>query len=113
MPRSEVKLTSRFPQISRELRPRVAAATKLGAEAIAQEAKNRVPVRNGTLRDAIHVEFKGDADWAVVAGNSKAFYGHMVEHGTTRAPAHPFLIPAFEARRVAVQAAIRTALQRL
>lgn len=113
MPSSTVTLHSRIPRIAAELRPRVAAATKIGAELIEKEAKSRAPVSTGRLRDAIHTEFKGDADWNVVAGNSQVFYGHMVEHGTTRAPAHPFLIPAFEARRNEVLRAIRLALRRL
>lgn len=113
MPRTDVTLRSRLPQISRELRPRVATATRRGAEEIAKDAKNRVPVRSGKLRDAIHVEFKGDADWDVVAGDRDAFYGHMVEHGTTRAAPRPFLIPALMARRAEVELLIKKALQQL
>lgn len=98
----------------------------MGAEAIAEEARNRVPVNTGRLRDAIHVEKRASgvevggqhvggvySDWFVVAGDTKAFYGHMVEFGTTHSPAHPFLIPAFESRRPVLEGLVREALQRL
>lgn len=108
-----VKYESRFPQITRELRPKVSRGTRAGAELIVQAAKSRVPVRSGALRDAIHIDFRGDADYAVVAGDHNAFYGHMVEFGTTHSPAHPFLVPAVEERKAAVEAAIVVALRSL
>ena len=108
-----VKLTSHIPRISTEIHVRVAAATEAGAKLIEEAAKERVPVKTGALRDAIHTEFKGDADWAVVAGNRDAFYGHMVEFGTTHSPAHPFLVPAAEARRMEVQKIVAAALRHL
>lgn len=108
-----VTLKSRLPQISRELAVRVSAGTKAGAEIIEAKAKDRVPVRSGRLREAIHTEFKGDGDWSVVAGNRDVFYGNMVEHGTTHSPPHPFLVPALEASRAEVQKAVTLALRTL
>lgn len=91
-------LQSRIPQIIGELDDRLLeAVTELG-ERIADGAKDRVPVETGALRDAIHVRVKGQ-DVAVVAGDSTAYYGHMVENGTVKVPPHPFLIPAYEAER--------------
>ena len=107
------RVKSRLPVIAAEITPRVTVAIKDVADAIADDAKQRVPVETGDLRDAIHVEFKGAADWAVVAGNSKAFYGHMVEHGTTRAAPRPFLIPAAEAKKEMIDEVVGAALRRL
>lgn len=108
-----VRYSSRFPQISREIRPHVATGTRRGAELVMEAAKGRVPVRTGALKNAIHIDFRGDADYAVVAGDRDVFYGHMVEHGTTRAPAHPFLVPALEERKAAITALVKAELGRL
>lgn len=87
-------LRSRLPQVAAELRPRVSAAIKEGAEEIAEEARERVPVRTGALRDAIHVRRSGPAQYDVVAGDGDSFYGHFLEFGTERLEERPFLEPA-------------------
>ena len=109
---NRVTLRSRLPEIEAEIHPKVLAAAAVGAEAIAEAAKERVPTRTGRLKESIHVDKRGD-QIAVVAGGTDAFYGHMIEFGTTHSPAHPFLIPATEERREAVIAAVRTALRTL
>ncbi len=88
-------------------------ACKETADAIAEDAKGRVPVATGKLRDAIHVERKGLAEYVVIAGDDEAFYGHMVEFGTRRQPPHPFLTPAAEAHRVTLAAAGEAVLKHL
>lgn len=92
-------LESRFPQIIAELRPKVSAAVKTSAESIAENAKTKVadpaPVGEG-LRAAIHVEREDVAEYSVVAGDEKVFYGSMVEFGTSHSAPHPFLVPAAE-----------------
>lgn len=108
-----MSLHSRLPEIAAELKPRVNEAVKHGAELIEQGAKARVPVETGKLRDAIHTKRVGLAEYAVIAGDSKAFYGHMVEHGTTRTPPRPFLLPAAEESRSAVEGLVVAALRRL
>lgn len=89
-------LQSRIPQIIGELDDKLLEGVTALAEQIAEGARERVPVETGALRDAIHVRVEDD-QVAVVAGDNMAFYGHMVENGTVKAPAHPFLVPAFEA----------------
>lgn len=84
---------NRFPQIIAELEPKVEAAVEVGRHMVADEARARVHVDSGSLRDAIHVD-----DKLVVAGDNDAFHGHFEEFGTTRNPAHPFLVPALEAK---------------
>lgn len=108
-----VKLKNRLPIIAAELRPHVEAAVALGAERISQSAKDRVPVHTGRLRNAIHVDRRGHGEYRVVAGDHEAFYGHLVEFGTNRAPAQPFLVPAAEENRRSVEALVTTALRRL
>jgi len=106
-------LRSRIPSIAAQLQARVDGALRAGAEAIEQQAKQRVPVASGDLRDAIHVEREAMGEYAVVAGDDNVFYGHMVEFGTARVPARPFLVPAAEASRDTIVTAVTTVLRGL
>ena len=99
---------SRLPKVAAELALRADLSAKASAELVAAKAKDRVPVETGRLRDAIHVA-EGDTpgEQYVVAGDSTAFYGHIVEHGSVNAPPHPFLIPAAEESRTEIQGIVR------
>lgn len=103
---------SRIPQITAKLVAEMKTAENAGADLIAQRAKGRVPVDTGKLRDAIHVEHD-DNGAAVIAGDTDVFYGHIVEHGGARTPAHPFLIPALEESRTEVEALAAAILRTL
>lgn len=103
---------SRIPKITAEMLPALEAATGAAAELVAARAKERVPVDTGRLRDAIHVE-RDSGGFAVVAGDTEAFYGHIVEHGGVRTPAHPFLVPAVEESRDEAIELVALALRRL
>jgi HK97 gp10 family phage protein len=65
-----------------------------------EEAKQRAPVDSGALRDSI----KGDVEMGpqgyeakVSAGDRKAFYWGMVEFGTSKKGARPYLRPGVQA----------------
>jgi HK97 gp10 family phage protein len=88
-------LVSRIPEIVASLPDEVKGALGQGAEAIAEGARERVPVESGDLRDAIHTE-EVENGWSVVAGDEQVYYGHLVEHGTAHTAARPFLTPAAE-----------------
>jgi HK97 gp10 family phage protein len=107
-----VTLVNRFPRIMAELGPKVNLALLAGAEQIAQDARGRVPVESGSLRDAIHVDSDHDGH-LVVAGDNDVFYGHFVEFGTSNNAAHPFLIPATESNRDNVIELVAGALRSL
>lgn len=101
---------SRIPTITAAMIPRVDKSLRAGAEVVQSAAQERVPVDSGTLRAAIHVERDEELSWGVVAGDEKVFYGHIVEHGGTRTPAQPFLVPALQERAPEVVAAVRQAI---
>jgi HK97 gp10 family phage protein len=103
---------SRIPKIAATLDARVTAAVRTSVEAVEQDAKSRVAVASGDLRDAIHTEMDGDSV-SVIAGDDKVFYGHLVEHGTSRVPARPFLVPALEANRDHILASVNATLRSL
>lgn len=66
---------------------------------VAEEAKSRVPVDTGRLRDSIHVEQKG-ADKVRIVADAKSedgyHYGRLVEYGPH---GKPFMRPALAAKR--------------
>lgn len=97
------KWKSDLPKITVEMVARAEAAAKAVAERIEQDAKNRVPVNTGRLRNAIHTE-NVEGGYEVIGGNTEAFYGHIVEHGGVHTPARPFMVPASEAARAQAQA---------
>lgn len=93
-----MKLQSRLPQIATELGPAARQAARAGARIVEDAAKARVPIHTGRLRAAIHTEDQPEGV-AVIAGDRRAWYGHIVEHGGRYTPAQPFLVPAFEENR--------------
>jgi HK97 gp10 family phage protein len=70
------------------------------ATVIYDEAKINAPVKSGTLRDAIYRVYSPEKSsdtlklYRISWNKKKAPHGHLVEFGTSRAPAHPFLRPA-------------------
>lgn len=64
--------------------------------------------RPGQLRDTIRRTNKpGSGNVRVYAGSGKAYYAHMVERGTSKTAAQPFLRPAFEEKKNSVLAKIK------
>lgn len=110
---ARVTLASRFPEIAAEMRPRISAALRMGAEEIASGARLRVPVNTGNLRDSIEVKRGGAGQWKVAAGDQRTFYAAMVEFGTAHAPAHPYMIPAAEAGKDHVEELVSVVLRQL
>ena len=106
-------LKSRFPEIEVRLAKGVSNAVKDGAEDIAESARQKVHVRSGELQNRIHVERQGAAEYAVVAGDSEAFYGHMLENGTDIAPPYPFLMPAAEENKHEIAVQVQLVLKSL
>lgn len=100
-------------------------AAQAGAQVLYDEVLLRVPVSTttrknkrgktiapGALRNSIYQVFSQDnstdgrATYHVSWNYRRAPHGHLVEFGTSRAPARPFLRPSFDAQsRNALQAA--------
>jgi HK97 gp10 family phage protein len=110
-------LKTRLDGIALELQPRVAAAAKAGAEIIAEQAQQNLVtgghIREDKLGPAVHVEREGAGEYSVVAGDDDVFYGHMLEHGTTRAQPYPFLVPALMEHEDTVVYLVQGALEGL
>jgi len=77
-------------------------AIRAGASSISKEAKLLVTKDSGTLKKSIGVvkrksKNKNIVYFSVAPLKKKGgWYGHFLEFGTVKAPAHPFMRPAFE-----------------
>lgn len=97
----------------------VRPAAQASAEVFYREVLARVPVKTGKLQRAIYQAFSaknsgpGEATYHVSWNKRKAPHGHLVEFGTVRAPAHPFIRPAFDAAQTrALEAAKQVFIER-
>jgi HK97 gp10 family phage protein len=72
------------------------------AKVMYDEAKNNVPVKTGTLKEAIYRVYSPEKStdtrktYRISWNRKKAPHGHLIEFGTSRAPAYPFIRPAFD-----------------
>lgn len=53
-----------------------------------------------------------ESEAVITAGNSEVRYPHLVEHGTTKAPAQPFFWPGFRLGRKRAAARIKRAMSK-
>ncbi|MDS1371032.1 HK97-gp10 family putative phage morphogenesis protein [Aliarcobacter butzleri] len=81
-------------------------AVRAGAKPLVNAAKANVPVDTANLKRSIGINRKKTKDksqvWFTVSprkgGKNDGFYGHMVEFGTSKMAAQPFMRPAFESQ---------------
>jgi HK97 gp10 family phage protein len=84
----------------------ITGAVRAGAKPILTAAKANVPVDTGNLKKSLGTTKRKTEDKNIVrfsisprrGGNSDGFYGHMIEFGTSKMVAQPFLRPAFESQ---------------
>ena len=86
MKKFALKLNRWAAELERAAAEAVFASAGRGADA----AKKLAPVKSGELRQSIGVRREGDLQAAVIAA---APHSAMVEYGTSRAPAQPFMLP--------------------
>lgn len=133
------ELGQQMDKLDKKVRNRIArAATAAGARHIRDTAKAMVPVDTGQLKQNIVVKkFRdrqpdktlygigliskestyGDTKTNRRKGRAgksywtdKAYYGHMVEFGTRKMPAQPFLRPALETQKEQTVAVVKKRL---
>ena len=111
------RVYSRLGEIAAELPSRVDAAIKHGAELVAADAETRLGPHkvSGELEQQVAVDDREREGIYVLAGDpsdpSFAFYGHMLEHGTSHSAPHPFLVPALEASQSEIENLVMVALR--
>lgn len=87
-------------------------ALRNGADAVVADAKSRVPVRTGNLKNSIKAEPNRDGSAYKISANAQkngVAYGQFVEFN----PAYkkPFLYPALDAHRQQIRENIKDAAQ--
>jgi len=126
------KILLKLDKITNAAESAVRPAAQAGAQVFYEEARVRCPVSDeahffygknskksgvryffqpGNLRDSIYQFYNKrdssnnrNAVYSISWNHQKAPYGYMVEYGTSRAPANPFLRPAYDAAKgLAVQ----------
>lgn len=112
-------LKSRLPQIAATLPGLVDRAIVQGAHLVAEDAQQRLgPHRvSGELEQQLHVDEGQREGVYVMAGDPKdpsfAFWGHMLEHGTSHSAPYPFLVPALKANEHEIVTLVHGALEGL
>lgn len=121
-------LLRRLEAIPKEVREAVKPALEKSGEELVDRMKALAPVETGALRDSLHVTRPGEAtppysqpggsrvarenEVLVTAGNSEVRYPHLVEYGTTAAPAQPFFWPAFRLTRERIKRRLSRAISK-
>lgn len=88
-----------------------AAGLAEGVSAMADGARQLCPVDTGDLKASISARSQGAADGAEGAVTAGAAHAVYVELGTSRMAARPFLLPACQAERGALLAAVARAVR--
>lgn len=123
--------TAQMDNIKRAAEKAIRPAAQAGAQVYYAEVKLRAKRGNevrhlkggrtrpaGLLASAIYQVYSKDnsgQDRATyhISWNARiAPHGHLVERGTSRAPASPFVRPSFDAKRIAAEAAVNAELQK-
>lgn len=115
------EVAGKLDKLTKAAEDSVRPAAQAGAQKFYDQAKANAPVsdkahmfhgthavygpyRPGNLRDSIYQVYskdnsgQGKATYHIAWNHEKAPYGFMVEFGTSKAPAHPFLRPAYTSR---------------
>ena len=79
------------------------------AKVMYDEVLLNVPVKSGLLKSAIYRVYSPEKStetsklYRISWNKKKAPHGHLVESGSSRAPAHPFIRPAFDKIESAIE----------
>jgi HK97 gp10 family phage protein len=99
---ARVRVTSRLDEIAARALRDADIQLEQVAERVARNAKARAPRRTGRLAESITTERESATTVNVIAD----FPWFLIEHGTSRAGARPFMVPAAEQERDALRKAI-------
>ncbi|MCT1575698.1 HK97 gp10 family phage protein [Oceanobacillus kimchii] len=90
-------------------------ALEAGGKVMQTAAKSIAPVRavgGGTLKANIEIsDIENDQIEVFVDNQGKAYYGYMLEVGTSKMPAQPFMGPAFNQSRIRIEQAMANSIR--
>lgn len=103
-------LSANLDRFAKDVREKVLfSGVAAMASFMQSEVKSRVPVDTGTLQSAIYRVYSPEKStdqvkvYRVSWNNKKAPHGHLVEYGTSRAAAQPFMRPAADRMSEAIK----------
>lgn len=106
-------LYHQMQRMSEEVQAEVRQAVSDSLEAIKTDAVSFVPVDTGKLRDNIRIDLqKSGFRGSVIAGGKGTSHANLVEYGTYKTKAQPFLTPAFEAEKPKFEARVARAVRK-
>jgi HK97 gp10 family phage protein len=88
-----------------------------GARIFLDEIKLRAPRRTGNLVDSALIVYDPEQSVAgkiasyIVTFNKKAWYARLIEFGTSKMAAEPFIRPAYEAKKTETGTAVASVIQ--
>lgn len=120
------KLEARLKAIPKEVLEGVRPALIKSAEEVAGNMRTLAPVNEGDLKESITVTAPGDMTPAyaegggkrtagpqqalVTAGNENVRHGHLLEFGTVKMEAQPFMLPGWRLAKARVTRRISRAI---
>ncbi|MFH9134439.1 HK97-gp10 family putative phage morphogenesis protein [Streptomyces sp. NPDC017524] len=108
------RLRGQLAALVPELEEAAKRATKDSAEAVRDDARGKVRVDTGNLRDKLDIHYSDEGKTADVGWKDREdWYASVHEHGTRRIPANPALGPALEAERTKFEERLRTEVRRV
>ena len=102
---------NKFAQIAEALPAKTKTVVKKASFDVEGQAKNRVPVDTGALKNSISTEFHDGGLTGIIAPHTE--YALFVELGTQRQSAQPYMFPAADAVRPAFIAACKQMLKEI
>jgi HK97 gp10 family phage protein len=122
------RLEKRIAAIPKAVKDAANVSVVKQAEAMARTMRHLAPVDTGALKDSIEVTPGGKVTppysqpggmmtvpenaAAITVGNEDVRYAHLVEYGTTKAPAHEFFWPSVRLHNKKAKRAIKAAVGR-
>ncbi|OEH52996.1 hypothetical protein AQ616_18310 [Oceanobacillus sp. E9] len=87
-------------------------ALEAGGKVMQKSAKDIVRVRTGNLKGHIELsDVENDQIEVYVDNQGKAYYGYMLEVGTSKMSAQPFMGPAFNQNRIRIEQAMANSIR--
>ncbi|SFL38883.1 phage protein, HK97 gp10 family [Gracilibacillus orientalis] len=106
------ELNRQMQQMERNVEKDKGKALTAGAKVMQKGAQSLVKVKTGNLKEHIEISEIENGEIEVYVDNQGiAYYGYMLEIGTSRMPAQPFMGPAFMQKKLLIEQAMANSLR--
>ncbi len=108
------KVAAELDKITKAAEKSVRPAAQEGAQVFYDRMKGNVPVKTGKLKSAVYQVYSQEnsdnsrATYHISVNKKKAPHWHLLEYGTSRMAARPFIRPTYTAVAKAAMQATRT-----